>query len=44
MLAVLILVLPAFLQSNSKFKIFLKNLSLWAVLVIALMTLIYLLR
>ena len=41
MIGVLILVLPAFLQSNSKLKQFLKNLSLWAIIVITIMTLIY---
>tara|TARA_B100001175_G_C19015956_1_gene405803 strand:+ start:355 stop:516 length:162 start_codon:yes stop_codon:yes gene_type:complete len=43
MIGVLILVLPAFLQSNSKLKQFLKNLSLWAIIVIIIMALIYLL-
>ena len=41
MIGVLILVLPAFLQSNSKLKQFLKNLSIWAIIVIIIMTLIY---
>jgi len=41
MLGVLILVLPAFLQSNSKLKQFLKNLSIWIILIIIIMTIIY---
>ena len=44
MIGVLILVLPAFLQSNSKLKQFLKNLSIWAIIVIIIMTLIYMLN
>ena len=44
MIGVLILVLPAFLKSNSKLKQFLKNLSLWAIIVIIIMTLIYMLN
>ena len=34
-IAVLILVLPAFLRSNSKLKQFLKNLFIWSVIVIS---------
>ena len=37
LIAVLILVLPAFLRTNSKLKEFLKNLSIWAVIVIIVM-------
>ena len=44
MIGVLILVLPAFLQSNSKLKQFLKNLSIWAIIVIIIMTIIYMLN
>ena len=33
-IAVLILVLPSFLTSNSKLKIFIKNLSIWSVIVV----------
>ena len=39
-----LLVLPAFLQSNSKLKQFLKNLSIWAIIVIIIMTLIYIIN
>ena len=35
LIAVLILVLPAFLKSNSKLKRFLKNLTIWAIIVLA---------
>jgi len=36
LIAVLILVLPAFLRTNSKLKQFLTNLSIWAIIVILL--------
>jgi len=42
LIAVLILVLPAFLRSNSKLKQFLKNLSIWAIIVLAVMIVSYL--
>ena len=35
LIAILILVLPAFLKSNSKLKQFLTNLSIWAIIVLA---------
>ena len=41
MLGILMLVLPAFLQSNSKLKDFLKNLSAWVIIIMILITLIY---
>ena len=41
MIGVLILVLPAFLQSNSKLKIFLKNLSIWTIIVLIILTITY---
>tara|TARA_B100001540_G_scaffold209804_1_gene184801 strand:- start:224 stop:409 length:186 start_codon:yes stop_codon:yes gene_type:complete len=41
LIAVLILVLPAFLRSNSKIKQFLKNLSIWAIIVLAVMLVSY---
>jgi len=37
LIAVLILVLPAFLRTNSKLKQFLKNLSIWAIIIIIIM-------
>tara|TARA_A100001011_G_C14016497_1_gene717623 strand:+ start:194 stop:361 length:168 start_codon:yes stop_codon:yes gene_type:complete len=42
LIAVLILVLPAFLRTNSKLKQFLNNLSIWAIIVIIVMVLLYL--
>ena len=41
LIAVLILVLPAFLRSNSKLKQFLTNLSIWAIIVIVVMVVLY---
>jgi len=42
LVAILILVLPAFLRTNSKLKLFLKNLSIWTIIVIAVMIVSYL--
>ena len=42
LIAVLILVLPSFLRTNSKLKQFLKNLSIWAIIVIIVMVILYL--
>ena len=44
MIGVLILVLPAFLQTNSKLKTFLKNLSIWAIIVLVIITFIFLFK
>ena len=41
MLGILMLVLPAFLQSNSKLKDLLKNLSMWITIILIIMILIY---
>ena len=41
LIAVLILVLPAFLRSNSKLKQFLTNLSIWAIIVLGVMIVLY---
>ena len=41
LIAVLILILPAFLRSNSKLKQFLKNLSIWAIIVLVVMIVSY---
>ncbi len=41
MIAVLILVLPSFLQTNSKLKLFLTNLSIWAIIVSVVMIVLY---
>jgi len=42
LITVLILVLPTFLRTNSKLKLFLKNLSIWAIIVIIVMIVLYL--
>ena len=41
LIAVLILVLPSFLRTNSKLKQFLKNLSIWAIIISAVMIVLY---
>ena len=41
LIAVLFLVLPAFLRSNLKLKQFLKNLSIWAIIVLVVMIVSY---
>jgi hypothetical protein len=41
LIGVLILVLPAFLRTNSKLKQFLTNLSIWAIIVIVVMIVLY---
>ena len=41
LIAVLVLVLPAFLRSNSKLKQFLKNLSIWGIIILALILFSY---
>ena len=41
LIAVLILVLPAFLETNSKLKKFLINLSIWAIIIIFVMIVLY---
>ena len=38
--AVLILILPAFLSTNNKIKQFLKNLSIWAIIVLLIVVII----
>ena len=42
LIAVLILILPSFLSTNNKVKQFLKNLSIWAIIVIIVMIILYL--
>jgi len=41
MIAVLILVLPSFLRTNSKLKQFLINLSIWTIIVSVIMIVLY---
>ena len=42
LIAVLALVLPGFLSTNNKIKQFMKNLSIWAIIVLIIVVLIYL--
>jgi len=42
LIAVLILVVPGFLRSNSKSKIFIKNLFIWSIIVVSVMIVSYL--
>jgi len=44
MIGVLLLVLPAFLQSNSKLKQLLTNLTVWIIIVLIILTFIYLFK
>ena len=44
MIGVLLLVLPAFLQSNSKLKQFLTNLTIWIVVILIILTIIYIFK
>ena len=41
LILVLILVLPGFIKSNLKKRIFFKNLSIWGIIVLLLMILLY---
>ena len=40
LIAVLILILPSFLSTNNKIKQFLKNLSIWAIIVLVIIVII----
>ena len=42
LIAILFLVLPGFISSNSKKKLFFKNLSIWGIIVLLVMVLTYL--
>ncbi len=44
MVGVLLLVLPNFLQSNSQFKQFLKNLGIWIIVVFIILIVVYLFK
>ena len=44
LIAVLILILPAFLSTNNKIKQFLKNLSIWAIIVLVIIVIIYFIK
>ena len=41
LIAVLFLVLPGFISTNSNRKLFFKNLSIWAVIVLVVVVLLY---
>ncbi len=41
LILILILILPSFIKSNFKKKVFFKNLSIWGIIVIILVILIY---
>jgi Ca2+/H+ antiporter len=42
LVGVLLLVLPGFLQSNSQLKQFLKNLSIWVIVILIILIVIFL--
>ena len=44
LIAVLFLVLPTFLSSNNRIKRFLKNISIWAVIVLVIVVIINLIK
>ena len=44
LIAVLALVLPGFLSTNSKKKLFMKNLSIWTIIVLTIIVIIYLIK
>ena len=44
MLGVLLLVLPGFLQSNSQLKQFLKNLTIWIIVVLMILIIVYIFK
>ena len=44
LIAVLVLILPSFLSTNNKLKEFLKNLSIWAIIILLIIVIIYLIN
>jgi hypothetical protein len=44
LIAVLVLVLPGFLSTNSKLKEFLRNLSIWAIIILVIIVIIYFIK
>ena len=44
LIAVLALILPGFLSTNNKLKQFLNNLSVWTIIVLVIIVVIYLIR
>jgi len=41
LILVLVLILPSFIKSNLKKKVFFKNLSIWGIIVLFLMVILY---
>ena len=44
LIAVLALILPGFLSTNNKLKQFLNNLSIWTIIVLVIIVIIYMVR
>ena len=44
LIAVLVLILPGFLSTNSRIKQFLKNLSIWTIIILVIIVIIYIIR
>jgi len=44
LIAVSILILPSFLSTNNKVKKFIKNLSIWAIIILVIIVIIYLVK
>jgi hypothetical protein len=44
LIAVLILILPAFLSTNNILKQFLKNLSIWTIIILVIIVIIYFIK
>ena len=44
MIGVLLLILPTFFQSNSKVKQFLTNLTIWIIIVLMILTIVYIFK
>jgi DMSO/TMAO reductase YedYZ heme-binding membrane subunit len=44
LIAVLALILPSFLSANNKLKEFLRNLSIWAIIILVITVIIYLIK
>ena len=44
LVAVLILILPGFLSTNNKIKQFLENLSIWSIIILVIIVIIYLIK
>ena len=44
LITVLILILPSFLSTNNKVKQFIRNLSIWAIIVLIIIVIIYLIK